>query len=340
MKKTIFVVDDSDTGLLKAEEALEEHYNVMTLPSGEKMFSLLEKVIPDLILLDIEMPEMDGFEALKKLKTYNEYKNIVVIFLTARIDPDTEAYGLELGAVDFITKPFTKLVLLNRIRTHVDINALIRERTMQLLRLKNGIVSVLAEMVESRDKTTGGHIDRTTAYMKILLEEMVKSGVYAEEMQDWDFETTISSARMHDVGKIVIPDSILNKPSSLTKEEFEMIKVHAAEGERIISRMISMTGEEDFLQNAKIFAGYHHERWNGKGYPYGLEGSDIPLQGRVMAIVDVYDALVSDRPYKKAFTHEKAVEIIIEGAGNDFDPAIVEVFANVKEKFRTIKAES
>jgi len=339
MKKTIFVVDDSDTGLLRAEEALEDYYKVMTVPSAKKMFSLLEVIVPDLILLDIEMPEMDGLEALKKLKSSNEYKDIVVIFLTARIDPDTEAYGLELGAVDFITKPFAKSVLLNRIQMRLDIDALIFERTMQLLRLKEGIVSVLAEVVESRDKVTGGHIERTTSYIKILMEEMMARGVYASQMQNWDFATTIASARLHDVGKIVVPDSILNKPGLLDPEEIEIIKTHAAEGERIVSRMVTMTGEEVFLHNAKMFAGYHHERWNGKGYPKGLQGENIPLQGRIMAIADVYDALVSERPYKKAFTHDKAVSIILEGAGSDFDPVIVKVFEEVKEQFNEVKEQ-
>ena len=337
LNRTVFIVDDNDTSMALAEEALGQHYRIMTVPSAKKMFSLLEWIIPDLILLDIEMPEMDGFEALEKLSSIAEYENIVVIFLTDQADPDSEARGLELGAADFITKPFTKHVLLRRIQMRLDINSLVIERTNHLLRLKNGVVSVLAEIVESRDKTTGGHIERTTAYIKVLMEEMMAHGIYADEMRSWDFQTTISSARLHDIGKIAIPDSILNKPGPLSPEEFEVIKTHAKEGENIISRIVDLSGEVDFLYSAKMFAGYHHERWDGEGYPHGLKGEGIPLQGRIMAIVDVYDALVSDRPYKKAFTQERAERIIMEGSGREFDPTIMEAFLRVKKHFKEIK---
>lgn len=336
--KTIFVVDDSDTNLSMAEAVLEDYYRVMTMPSAFKMFTLLEKVTPDLILLDIEMPGMDGFKTLKKLKSESDWANIPTMFLTGRDDSEVEARGFEMGAVDFITKPFSAPVLLNRIRTHLNIDELIRERTQQLHRLQNSIISVLADMVENRDKGTGGHIERTSVYIRILIGEMKERGLYEEEIHGWDVEKMISSARMHDLGKISITDAIVNKPGKLTDEEFEIMKSHVIEGERIIDEIIAKTGEGDFLRNARLFAGTHHERWDGKGYPRGLKETDIPLQGRIMAIVDVYDALVSERPYKKAFTDEEAVEIIMQNSGSHFDPNIVALFYDVKDLIKTAKA--
>ena len=340
MSKTIFVVDDNYTNLAVVEEALEEQYRVITLPSAEKMFKLSEKITPDLILLDIEMPEMDGFEALKYLKSNNSLARVPVIFLTSKTDADTEVRGFELGVIDFITKPFSAPVLLNRIMTHLSIDDLIRERTAQLERLQSALVYILADIVESRDKETGGHIERTSTYMKILIDGMISRGLYTDEISKINLDLLISSARLHDVGKIVIPDIILNKSNSLTREEFETMKTHTTEGERIIDKIISRTGyEESFLQNAKLFASYHHEYWDGSGYPKGLKGSEIPLQGRIMAIVDVYDALISRRPYKKPFTKEEAVNIIMDNIGRQFDPLIADVFLEVKDLLNAIKRD-
>jgi len=335
--KTIFVIDDAGINLTKAEQALEDSYNVVTLLSATRMFILLEKVTPDLILLDIEMPEMDGFTALRKLKENDYTAKIPVIFLTASHDNEVEARGIELGAVDFITKPFSPIVLLSRISNHLHIYELIKKRTERIEQLQNNIVFVLADMVESRDKVTSGHVERTSEYLKILIEAMQINGVYADEMNGWNVDILVPSARLHDIGKIVVSDLILNKPGKLTDEEFEIMKTHAVEGEHIINRIISRTGEGIFLRQAKLFAGYHHERWDGTGYPYSLKGADIPLLGRIMALVDVYDALVSERPYKKAFTDDEAVRIIEESSGKHFDPKIVEVFSTIKDKFREVR---
>jgi len=336
--KTIFVIDDSDTNLSMAETALEDNYRVMTMPSADKMFQLLEKVLPDMILLDIEMPQMDGFEALRKLKSVDTYAGIPIMFLTGRTDEDVEVLGFEMGAVDFVIKPFSAPVLLNRIRTHLNIDDIIRERTSQLNRMQNSIISVLADMVENRDKGTGGHIERTSIYIKILIDAMLERGVYADEIKKWDVDRIISSARMHDLGKISITDMIMNKPDKLTNEEYEIMKTHALEGERIIDEIMLRTGEGEFLRNARLFAGCHHERWDGKGYPRGLKGEEIPLQGRIMAIVDVYDALVSERPYKKAFPEDEAIKIIMENAGTHYDPKIAETFYEVKDQFKLARA--
>lgn len=259
MKKTIFVVDDNLTNLAVAEKALEEQYLVITLSSAAKMFTALEKITPDLILLDITMPDTSGFEAIKRLKARDIYAEIPVIFLTGLTDAETEAAGIDLGAMDFIVKPFSEPVLLNRIKNHLQIDELIRERTgllrkrtEQLILLQNSIVSTLADVVENRDSDTGGHIDRTAIYVKIFIEAMLERGLHKDELQSWNLESVVSSARLHDLGKISIPDSILNKPDKLTDQEFSIIKTHAAAGERIIDHMISQSGDGDFYGTQNI----------------------------------------------------------------------------------------
>ena len=346
MKKTIFVVDDNDTNLSVANEALKEQYRVLTLPSAAKMFALIEKVKPDLILLDINMPEMDGFEALALLKGNPLQADIPVVFLTSVTDAEVEVRGFELGVIDFITKPFSTPVLMNRIKTHLDIDDIIRERTAQLQQktrqlqnLQNAIIFSFADMVENRDQGTGGHVERTAAYVQILVEAMTARGIYAGEIEGLDLESFVSSARLHDVGKIAISDMILNKPGKLTDEEYGVMKTHTTEGERFIDQIASRTDDVGFLRNAKLFAGSHHERWDGKGYPNGLEGTGIPIQGRIMAIADVYDALVSERPYKKAFTPEEAASIIIEGFGAQFDPLLADIFSETRDRFTAVKAD-
>ncbi|MCL2603978.1 MAG: response regulator [Defluviitaleaceae bacterium] len=334
--KTIFVVDDNPVNLFAAKEVLSDQYKVITLSSASIMFEFLNNFLPDLILLDILMPEMDGFGALRRLRADKRYAKIPVIFLTSKNDAETEVLGFEMGVVDFISKPFSGPVLLNRIKSHLHIESIIHKRTEKLLRLQNGITSVLANMVEHRDKLTGNHIERTAAYLKILLDTMYEKKIYYNDLRDWDVDIMISAARLHDLGKIAVSDMILNKREKLTEDEFNTIKTHTSEGEKIIEGIIRETGDEDFLDSAKLFAGYHHERWDGLGYPRGLKGMDIPLQGRVMAIADVYDALVSDRPYKKAFTHEEAVEIIRDGRGTQFDPVIVDIFVEINELFQMV----
>ena len=344
MQKTIFVVDDNDTNLASAREALKDNYRVMTLPSAARMFSMLEKITPDLILLDIEMPDMDGFAALNLLKENEKQADIPVIFLTSLSDAVVEVRGFQLGVIDFMTKPFSAPVLINRIKTHLDIDELIRERTLQLhqktiqlQRLQNAIIFGFADMVENRDKVTGGHIERTSLYIKILMDEMAAKGIYAGEVEKIDVEQFVSSARLHDVGKIAISDVILNKPGKLTDEEYAIMKTHTIEGENAIDQIASRTDDVEFLRNAKLFAGCHHERWDGKGYPRGLSGTDISLQGRTMAIADVYDALVSERPYKRPFSHADAVKIIMEGSGSQFDPVLAGIFNENQDQFESVK---
>jgi putative two-component system response regulator len=345
--KTIFVVDDNSANLMMAEGVLSEQYEVITALSAAIMFELLEEVIPDLILLDIMMPDMDGFDTLKRLQGNSKYRDIPVMFLTGKTDGSTESRGFEMGVVDFIHKPFFGSVLLNRIKKHLDIEDLINERTDllkhrtgQLVRLQNNITSVLADMVEHRDKQTGRHNERTAAYIEILLNAMLRKGVYHEELVKWNTDIIVSAAKLHDLGKIAVTDLILNKPGKLTPEEFELVKVHTLEGEKLIDEMILKTNGsckcDEFLEYAKLCVISHHERWDGKGYPHGLKGVEIPLQGRIMAIADVYDALVNERPYKKPYPHDKAVEIIKENKGTHFDPNIVDVFLDVAQQFTEV----
>ena len=346
--KEIFVVDDNITNLTVAKNVLKDQYRIRTIPSAAKMFEILDKITPDLILLDIEMPEMNGFEALTILKNNKKNKDIPVIFLTGLNDQNVEARGFQMGVVDFINKPFSEPVLQNRIKTHLEIDEIIKERTamlhqksIHLQNLQDAIIHTMAEMVEKRDKNTGGHIERTTSYITVIVEEMMANGPYQDELRRENIDRLISSARLHDVGKIAISDTVLNKPGNLTDEEMEIMKTHCEEGVAIIDNLISRTekdgADEAFLNNARLIIGSHHERWDGKGYPKGLSGENIPLQGRIMAIVDVYDALISVRPYKKAFSSDEAVKIIMKNTGSQFDPRIAETFFKVKDRLEAVE---
>jgi len=195
-------------------------------------------------------------------------------------------------------------------------------------------ISVVADMIENRDQVTTGHIERIQCYIKILVDKLKSEGIYSDEMKDWNMNVILSSSQLHDVGKINIGEAILNKPGILSKGEYDLVKTHCIKGELIIDYIVSKTREDDFLLHAKKFAGSHHEKWNGTGYPRGLKGEEIPLEGRLMAIADVYDALVSERPYKIPFSHEEAVEIINDDSGKYFDPKIVNVFLSVAGAFK------
>jgi len=338
--KTIFVVDDNKTNLAAAKMALDGTYMTYALPSAEKMFSLAEKIMPDLILLDIDMPEIDGFSAMRMLKAHSVLSSVPVVFLTSKDDMETELIGFEMGALDFISKPFSPPLLIRRIQTHIDIDALIKEGQRSLRNMHNTTINVIADMVECRDHLTGGHIDRTQNYLLVLLYELIRTDTYAEEISKLDLDIFIPSSQLHDVGKIKISDAILNKPGKLTEEEFEILKTHCVEGKLIIDRIMSKTQSDDFLLHAKKFAEFHHEKWDGSGYPAGLSGEDIPFEGRLMAIVDVYDALVSHRPYKMPFSHEHAMEIIRDGSGSHFDAKMVEAVLNVAEEFKILESIS
>jgi putative two-component system response regulator len=353
--KKILLADDDFTNLVNAKNVLGKHFEVFTVPSGEKLFKILDNITPDIILLDIEMPEMNGYEVMKILKNNPKTANIPVIFLTARIDIGSELEGLTLGAVDYIAKPFAPSLLLKRVENHlltasqkrllqvqnrqisdynINLHRMVEAKTQTVRELQNAIFDILAEVVEYRDDATGGHIYRTQQYFRILTEELQKNRIYQNEIAEWDLPLLVLSSQLHDIGKIAISDTILLKPAKLTREEFETMQKHTVIGGEIIERIEKNTTDHLFIRYAKSMALTHHEKWDGSGYPHKLSGTDIPLQGRLMAVVDVYDALVSKRPYKKPFTHEESVQIICKGNGKHFDPSIINVFCSVADKMK------
>jgi putative two-component system response regulator len=347
-KKVILLVDDNVTNLKIGKAILKDNYIIYTVTSAEMMFILLRSVRPDMILLDIEMPDMDGFEALKGLKAEPALADIPVIFLTAKSGENDEWAGLSLGARDYIAKPFSPALLLLRIENHMlmieqnyqlkDLNNHLEEkvqaRTDQVEELQDAILYTLADLLEFRDDVTGGHICRTKYYLELLIQEVIKEDAFAEETQHWNVKNILQSSQLHDVGKIAISDAILNKPGKLTPEEFEIMKTHTTEGVKTIKRIAEKVAVGDFLEYASLIAGNHHEKWDGSGYPCGLAGEAIPLVGRLMALVDVYDALVSARPYKEPMSAEEARAVIVEGKGTHFDPRLVDIFERVFDDFR------
>lgn len=347
---TIFYVDDDKTNLQIGRHILSGVYNVFSMDSAAKLMKMLERQIPDLILLDVEMPEMNGYEVIQIIKSNPHYSEIPVIFLTAKSDSDNEMEGLSLGAIDYIIKPYSPPLLLKRIEVHLlveqqkkelreystNLERMVLDKTKTVIELKNAVLKTMGELVECRDDITGAHIERTSIYLDIMLTKMEELGVYKEEISKWNKNLVIQSAQLHDVGKIAVRDNVLLKPGKLTEEEFKQIQEHPLFGERVIDKIGQYTTDRDFLEHAKIFSGAHHEKWDGSGYPRGLSGRDIPLQGRLMAICDVYDALISDRPYKKGYQHEVSVEIMESMSGTHFDPTLVEVFMKVERQFEQV----
>ena len=359
-REKIILVDDIQTNLTAGRNILKTFYEVYPAPSASKLFEILDNIRPDLILLDIEMPEMNGYEAIKRLKANPDWSEIPVIFLTAKSDEESELEGFDLGAVDYISKPFSGPLLLKRIVNQLlivnqrddlrasqnqlqhyadNLEVKVREKTQEVFNLQYAVLSTVADLVEFRDKTTGGHITRTERYLKALIDELIRNDYYKEEISGWNMDFFLHSALLHDVGKIAISDLILNKPGKLTPEEFEIMKTHVTVGVDAIEKIMQNTAEHAFLRHALYFAGTHHEKWDGTGYPVGLKGENIPLEGRLMAIADVYDALISNRPYKAALTHEEASEIIIKGSGTHFDPVLVDIFRATSDEFARVVSE-
>ena len=349
-RRKIVLVDDNKANLTMGKEMLKERYEVYTVLSAARLFEIIEKVRPALILLDVVMPGMDGYEAIRILKADRRWSDIPVIFLTSNSDEVSELEGLALGAIDYVYKPFSAPLLLQRIENHLlivsqrrelqnyndNLQDMVEAKTREVVDLQSAILTTLAEMVEFRDNMTGGHVTRTQKYLKLLIDKMMADGLYKEETSKWHQDFLLPSAQLHDVGKIAISDAILNKPGKLTDEEFHEMKRHVEFGVLAIERTARLTPEHAFLHHAGVFAGTHHEKWDGSGYPKGLKGFDIPLEGRLMAIADVYDALISKRPYKPPMPAEKAKSIIVEGAGSHFDAALVDVFISVSDRFAEI----
>ena len=359
-RKTVFLVDDDITSLAVGKKALSDMYNVFTLGSSAALFEMLESIQPDLILLDVNMPEVSGYETIEQIKSSEKTKEIPVIFLTAVEDDQEEDKGFSLGAFDYIIKPFSPPVLIKRIEVCLllqeqqrelqgqkqellflnnDLSQQVEEKTRVVVELKNALLSTLANLVEYRDEVTGNHIERTQNYIKCLMSAMREKRIYEAEMAGWDEEIILQSCQLHDVGKISVKHDVLFKPGALTPEEFDEIKKHTTFGEEIIIHLKQKTTDSDFLEYARVFAISHHEKWDGSGYPKGLSGEEIPLLGRMMAVADVYDALVEARPYKEPLPHEEAMKIILAGKGSHFDPTLVDLFAVIHTEFEKIAIE-
>lgn len=343
-KIKIMIIDDNVTNLNIAHMALKSKYEVLLIPSGEKALKLFERLTPDLILLDVDMPGMDGFEVIKRIKqSSHPVRNVPVIFLTAKNDSNSEYDGLNLGAVDYITKPFSYPLLLKRVDLHLQLQGysqrlekMVEEKTKVISELQYSIVHVMSDMVERRDGSTGHHLLRTQNYLKILFGEVKKQNIYKDELKDIDEDLYIHASQLHDIGKISIPDSILLKAGRLSASEFEVMKTHTVLGEEAIRSTMTGMQETKFLEIAASFAGTHHEKWDGTGYPRALRNLEIPIEGRLMAIADVYDALISERPYKRPFSHQNAKRIILEGCGTHFDPLLTAVFETVSDEFQSV----
>ncbi|MDR1137654.1 MAG: response regulator [Synergistaceae bacterium] len=323
---SIMVVDDNPVNLRYIEDQLSDAYQVIAAKSGEQALSICSRELPDLILLDIDMPGMSGFETIDSLKANTSFQHVPVIFLTANHDADTEIRGLESGAVDFITKPFEKRILLHRLELHLRISGYQRQLENTVRELSDSLGASFSELIECRDANTGGHVVRASRYVKLLGYELQKRGLFVDELSDYQVDMIVRAAPLHDIGKVSISDAILLKPSSLAPSEFDIMKEHTVLGEDILRAMFRRTPTQRYLQYAIVIAKSHHEKYNGTGYPLGKSGEEIPLCARIMAVADVYDALVSDRVYRKAISRDEAHSIIMAGRGEQFDPTVADVF--------------
>ncbi|MFA6628622.1 MAG: two-component system response regulator [Sulfuricurvum sp.] len=332
--ETILIVDDSPDNLLVLSETLKPFYKIKVANNGTKALNMIGSGdIPDLILLDIMMPDISGYDVCKKLKSDPLTRNIPIIFVTALSDYANEEEGLNLGAVDYITKPINSAIVLARVRTQFsllhyqhDLEQKLQERTEEIVLTRMEVIRQLGRAAEFKDNETGTHILRMSSYAKLIAQKI--------GLDNARVELIYLSAPMHDVGKIGTPDAILKKPGKLTPEEFEIVRLHPIQGADIIGNHHS-----PLLQMARIVSLTHHERFDGSGYPYGLKKYDIPLVGRIIAIADVFDALTSSRPYKEAWSLDAAVTYLIEQKGKHFDGELVDAFLSCMDQIKQIMAQ-
>lgn len=346
MKKTILVVDDDRLNLMMAQKLLAEDYHVAAVNSGELALHYLEKKQPDLILLDIQMPVMDGLEVMQKLQANEKWQKISVIFLTADRTAETEETCFRMGAVDYIGKPFVPAIMMQRIHRTLELDdyrrsleRMVEKQLQRITQLQQDIIFSMANLIESRDGTTGEHVKRTSSYVNLLVEKMQEKGLYKERLTREYIDYLQKAAPLHDIGKIAVPDAVLQKPGKLTKEEYEMIKIHAKEGGRLIRENMSRIADREFVDVACDMASCHHEKWAGGGYPKGIKGEEIPLSARILAIADVFDALVSERQYKKGMPLEQALAILKEERGRSFEPELLDAFLEAEEELRQMLKE-
>ena len=349
-KRTIVLIDDTPLMHKIINRTLGEEYDLAFFTSGREAVSKLDEIKPDLILLDVEMPDLDGFETIKLIKHNENMADVPVIFLTAKNDVEFELRALSLGAIDYINKPFSNQLLTKRVEIHINqtvqkrelanfnenLQEMVREKTKVIKELQYAIVFALADLVEMRDHFTGGHILRTQEYFKLILDYLAENNIYQDALKEVDATLLLEASQLHDIGKVAIPDAILLKPARLAPEEFNVMKTHTTIGYNAVRKAMELTSDREFLSIATQIALFHHEKWDGTGYPHKLKGENIPLFARIMAIVDVYDALVSKRHYKEKMDHKEAMKILVEGRGTHFDPILVDTVVNINEKFAKI----
>jgi putative two-component system response regulator len=351
-RATVLVVDDTPDNLMLIADLLKDRYRVKAANNGEKALRLLnDDPLPDLILLDIMMPGLSGYEVAERLKADRRTRTIPIIFLTAMAGAEDEIRGLSLGAVDYVTKPISPPVLMARVETQLKVKEAadflrdqneflekeVQRRTREVTAIQDVTIHAMASLAETRDNETGNHIRRTQHYIKLLAELLREHPRFRHFLDEATIKLLFKSAPLHDIGKIGIPDRILLKPGRFTPEEFEIMKTHTTLGRDAIQHAEDQLGiNVDFLHLAKEIAYGHQEKWDGSGYPQGLATDDIPISARLMAIADVYDALISRRVYKPGMPHAQAVEIIREGRGSHFDPDICDAFLANAEQFKAI----
>jgi putative two-component system response regulator len=351
-KQTILIVDDTPDNIALLSALLKDQYKLKIATNGVKALQIAAVApYPDLILLDVMMPEMDGYETCRRLKAVAETADIPVMFLTAKIHPEDEERGLTLGAVDYIAKPISPPIVLARVATQLTLKKarqflteqnrhlehMVDERTRQVMRMQEATILAMASLAETRDNETGNHIRRTQAYVAALARQLRDHPRFCALLTEENIALLFKSAPLHDIGKVGVPDRILLKPGKLDAEEFEIMKLHTVYGrDAILAVEKHLGGSDGFLTFAREIAYSHQEKWDGSGYPQGLEGDAIPMSARLMAVADVYDALISRRVYKPAFSHDESVRIMREGRGSHFDPDILDAFLQIEETFRTI----
>lgn len=351
-KETVLVVDDTPENLGALGEILRPYYHVRLANTGQRALEICAaEPRPDLVLLDVAMPVMDGYEVLSRLHADPDTQGIPVIFVTGLNSVDDEERGLEMGAVDYITKPVRPRIVLARVRTHLDLKRAndrlvdqniyleqeVSRRVDELADIQNLSIHTLAHLADTRDAETGKHLRRTQEYMRILASELAHRPEYAGLLSPYVIDLLAKSAPLHDIGKVGIPDNILRKPGALTPEEYEVMKGHCLMGwEAIEAAERDADRPAEYLRIAKEIARHHHEKWDGSGYPDGLAGTDIPLAARLMAIADAFDAMVSWRAYRNPLSFAVARERIHQGRGSHFDPAIVDAFDVVADQMETV----
>jgi putative two-component system response regulator len=352
-KSKVLIVDDTDLNIDILVDALSDRYDLFTALDGESALTQVKTNFPDIILLDVVMPGMSGYEVCAKLKANPATADIPIIFLTAMTDINDKARGFELGAVDYMVKPFAILEVQARLDVHLSLlnarkalrrqnetlEVKVKERTQELSITQSVIIEAMASLAETRDQETGDHVQRTRLYVHLLAVQLASHPRFRDYLALMEPDELGKAATLHDIGKVGVPDNILLKPAKLTPEEFEEMKKHTVYGHNILHRLTGRLPNNNFLALADEIAWSHHEKWNGLGYPRGLKGDEIPIPGRLMAIADVYDALISVRPYKKAMSDEEARDFIVSQAGTHFDPDVVAAFTDLTDMFRFVASQ-